>query len=105
MIAELKVSLSSPPTLWCDNLGATYLASNPMFYARTKHVEIDFHFVRDWVASKALLIHFLSTRDQLADIFTKPLASPRFLHLTTKLTVLSHPIACGGAITVTEASS
>jgi hypothetical protein len=95
LLAELKVSLTSPPVLWCDNIGATFLASNPMFHARTKHVEIDYHFVRERVANKMLQIRFLTSKDQLADIFTKPLASPRFILLTSKLTVCAS--ACGGA--------
>ena len=60
-------------SLWCDNLGATYLCANPVFHARTKHIEIDYHFVRERVADKLLNIWFIPTGDQVADGFTKPL--------------------------------
>lgn len=93
LLAELHVTLSSPPILWCDNIGATYLASNPMFHGCTKHVKIEYHFVRERVANKLRQIRFISSKDQIADIFTKPLGSPLFIHLTSKLTV---GLACGG---------
>jgi histone deacetylase 1/2 len=72
LLKELGVSQQHTAIIWCDNLGATYLTANPVFHARTKHIEIDFHFVRERVASGDLDVRFISTRDQLADVLTKP---------------------------------
>lgn len=91
LLRELGLPPDTPPRLWCDNLGATYLCSNPVFHARTKHVEIDYHFVRDKVASGEFQVHFISTKDQLADVFTKPLSAPRFSFLRDKLNVVPLP--------------
>ncbi|XP_019151972.1 PREDICTED: uncharacterized protein LOC109148690 [Ipomoea nil] len=63
LLRELGLHTGEPSTLWCDNLGATYLCANLVFHARTKHVEIDFHFVRDKVASGDLVVNFVSTKD------------------------------------------
>ncbi|GKA32283.1 putative RNA-directed DNA polymerase [Tanacetum coccineum] len=81
LLNELEIYSSSTPILWCNNLGATYLSANPIFHARTKHVEIDYHFVREKVAQGDLRVQHISTHDQIADIFTKPLPTPRFLFL------------------------
>lgn len=54
LLVELGLSLEQSPTLWCDNLGATYLSANPLFHLRAKHIEIDFHFVRERVSKKQL---------------------------------------------------
>ncbi|XP_019177709.1 PREDICTED: uncharacterized protein LOC109172914 [Ipomoea nil] len=76
LLRELGLHSGQPSTLWCDNLGEIYLCANPVFHARTKHVEIDYHFVRDKVASGDFIVNFVSTKHQLADIFTKPLPGP-----------------------------
>jgi histone deacetylase 1/2 len=85
LLHELGVFLSRAPTLWCDNLGATYLSVNPVFHARTKHIEVDYHFVRERVAQKALHIRFISTHDQLADVLTKPLSTQVFVRFRHNL--------------------
>jgi histone deacetylase 1/2 len=88
LLRELRVSQKQPPVLWCDNIGATYLSSNPVFHARTKHIEVDYHFVRERVAQKLLCIKFISSKDQLADIFTKPLPQPQFVGYRRDLNLL-----------------
>ncbi|KAK9054204.1 hypothetical protein SSX86_025282 [Deinandra increscens subsp. villosa] len=84
LMHELGLVTRKAPILWCDNLGATYLSANPVFHARSKHIEVDFHFVREKVARRQLDVQFISTHDQVADIFTKPLATDRFLFLRGK---------------------
>ena len=73
LLGELGVPQPKVPILWCDNIGATYLSANPVFHARTKHIEVDYHFVRQQVADKQLQVRIISTDDQVADGFIKPL--------------------------------
>jgi hypothetical protein len=87
LLYELGQHFQRPPILHCDNIRATYLSSNPMFHARTKHIAIDYHFVLDLVAAKELQIQFISGKDQIADILTKPLVSQKFLVLKSNLNV------------------
>ncbi|XP_048427896.1 uncharacterized mitochondrial protein AtMg00810-like [Pyrus x bretschneideri] len=86
------------PHIWCDNVSSIALASNPVFHSRTKHLEVDYHYVREKVVRKQLLIHFICSQDQLADLFTKGLSSSRFKLLVSKLPVVSRPVSLLGAV-------
>jgi hypothetical protein len=85
ILKDLGIFLGSPPIIWCDNLSALALASNPVFHARTKHVEVNYHFIREKVTNKDIQLWYISTDDQITDILTKALSSPRFFYLQTKL--------------------
>jgi hypothetical protein len=74
LLKEIGVHSPLAARLWCDNMGAKYLSSNPVFHARTKHIEVDYHFVRERVSRNLLKIDFVPTGDQVADGFTKALS-------------------------------
>lgn len=67
LLHELGVSLTKPPVIYCDNIGATYVCANPVFHSRMKHIAIDFHFVRDKVSKGLLHVSHVATNNQLAD--------------------------------------
>jgi len=83
------IGYTSPliPKLWCDNLSALSLAKNPLFHARTKHVKLDYHYIREKVLAHAISVHYVSTKTQLADICTKALSKDRFQFLRSKLSL------------------
>ncbi|PKU72574.1 putative mitochondrial protein [Dendrobium catenatum] len=85
LLKEFSIPTSAPTVLLCDNISSIALANNPIFRARTKHIEIDFHFVRECIKNKLITVSYIHTVDQLADLFTKPLSIPRFQFLRDKL--------------------
>ena len=87
LLADLGVKHDSPMDLYCDSKSAIYIAANPVFHERTKHVEKDCHSVRDAVKAKLIATRHVRTNEQLADILTKALGSSAFHYLLSKLGV------------------
>ena len=69
----------------CDNISVINLSKNPIQHSRTKHIEIRHHFLRDHVQKGDIALEFISTKKQLADIFTKPLCEEQFSKIRHEL--------------------
>jgi hypothetical protein len=74
--------------LLCDNESASCLADNPVAHSRTKHIDVRHHFLRDHQQKGDIDIFHISTENQLADIFTKPLDEKTFCRLRSEINVL-----------------
>ena len=91
LLFKLGIEINRCLTLWCNNTGAKQLSSNSIFYSRTKHIEIDVHFIEDKVIAKELGIKYVPTEDHTADIFTKSLSISQFHFHKGKLVVVQSP--------------
>ena len=84
LLRELRFGKDEQMKLICDNQTALHIASNPVFHERTKHIEVDCHFIREKITSRCVATSFVNSNDQLADIFTKSLRGPRIKYICNK---------------------
>jgi hypothetical protein len=87
LLHELHSPLQRATLVYCDNVSAVYLSTNPVQHQRTKHVEIDLHFVRERVAAGDVRVLNVPTTLQFTDIFTKGLPSSVFLDFRSSLNI------------------
>src|SRR5690349_6051738 len=86
-LRDYGYKLTKVPLL-CDNESAISMADNPVEHSRTKHIAIRYHFLRDHQQKGDIEISYINTKDQLADIFTKPLDEQSFTRLRHELNIL-----------------
>ena len=72
---ELGMEISEPIKIFADNQGCIAIAKNSEHHARTKHIDIRHHYVREQVGKKSVIINYIPTELMIADVLTKPLAS------------------------------
>ncbi|XP_057478145.1 retrovirus-related Pol polyprotein from transposon TNT 1-94 isoform X6 [Actinidia eriantha] len=85
LLHDLGVLIDGPMKLYCDNKAAINIAHNPVQHDRTKHIEIDRHFIKEKLSEGLICMPFVKSEDQLADIFTKGLSSKSFHPIVFKL--------------------
>ncbi|KAK6141700.1 hypothetical protein DH2020_024563 [Rehmannia glutinosa] len=91
LLSEIGIINHEPSIIWCDNSEQDNSQRNPSFHSRTKHIEIDIHYIRDKVLSKEIEVRYIPSEEQVADILTKPLTISRFHKLKNKSTIIHSP--------------
>jgi len=104
LLRDLHVTTIKLPVLYFDNQSALYIGANPICQERTKHLEIDCHLVREKLQAGIMKLLLVSSKDQLADFFTKPLLPRQFNTLLSKLGMLNiyHSPAYVGLLEIEE---
>jgi hypothetical protein len=98
LLGELHINITKATIAYCDNVSSVYMSKNPVHHRRTKHIELDVHFVREKVALGELRVLHIPTTQQLADIFTKGLPRVLFTEFRDSLAVGSPPSRLRGGV-------
>jgi hypothetical protein len=81
LLNDIGFTQTKPTVIYEDNTGCIALSKNPTSYKRTKHIDIKYHYIREQVQSKQLVLQYISSNNQLADILTKALGRTQFERL------------------------
>ena len=83
----MKEEVTRPVILHCDNTSSINISKNPVMNAKTKHIAIKYHYVKECVEDKQVKMEYIHTKEKIVDIFTKPLPKDAYEYLRGKLGV------------------
>ncbi len=90
--------MDAPVVIYCDNISSIVLVNNSVYHARTKHIEVHYHFIKEKVLTKEIDLIHVSTEDQVANIFTKALGTNKLKKLQKMLGVLEVDLSLRGSV-------
>jgi hypothetical protein len=88
---DIQVEYDEPILIYCDNTCAISISKNSVMYSKKNHIPIKYHFLQEQVAEKNIRVEYVGTKEQVVDIFTKPLPQEAFEYLCQRLRVISTP--------------
>jgi hypothetical protein len=91
ILTDIQVDYDDPIPIYCDNTSVISFSKNPVMHSKTKHIPIKYHFLREQVAEKNIIVEYVGTKEPVADIFTKPLPREAFEYIRQRLRVISIP--------------
>lgn len=89
LIKELEIQVEGPTSIYCDSKAAIQIAANTVFHERTKHIEINCHFIREKIQQGLIKTVYVPSHEQLADLLTKALGRHQHEFLLSNLGVLN----------------
>ncbi|XAR65337.1 RNA-directed DNA polymerase [Bertholletia excelsa] len=87
LLVDLQQVQKQPTIVYCDNMSAILMTKNPIFHSRTKHIELQHHFIRDMIRKGEISLEFIATNDQLADFLTKTVITEKLRYTKEMLKI------------------
>ena len=87
-LQDIQVKFDEPIPIFFNNTSSISISKNPMMQSKPKNISIKYHFVREQVIEKNIKLEYVGTKEQISDIFTKPLPHEEFYYLCLKLGIL-----------------
>jgi hypothetical protein len=105
LLSDLGQLVDVPVVIYCDNISSILLTNNPVYHARTKHIEMHCHFISEKVLAKEIDLIHVSTKDQVIDIFTKALGTDKLRKFRKMLGVLEVDLSVRGSVENSSSTS
>ena len=102
LLHSLGCDVLQPVTLFCDNMSSIQLANNPVFHARTKHIEVHYHYIREKVLAQEIDLVYVGTHEQVADIFKKSLGAEKLQKFRDMLGVQDFGLSLRGSVEISS---
>ena len=93
-LQDIQITCTPPISILCDNTSAINIPKNLVMHSKTKHIPIKYHFLREQVLEQKVKLEYVPSKEQVVDIFTKPLPRETFEYLIQKLGVVVASSCC-----------
>ncbi|MCO5593291.1 hypothetical protein L7F22_047299 [Adiantum nelumboides] len=102
LLQDLEIQVQDPVVIYCDNISSIQLAQNPVFHARTKHIEVCYHFIRERVLDDDIDLDYVGTEDQAANFFTKALGTEKLRRFRGMLGLRDMALSLRGSVEISS---